>query len=298
MLHSFRNLIWLCLVADEASSLLQTSSLLQRQLSLQAPGNHPWDKKIFFVGTHHKAGSRLIRNTMTHIFDILGATSSCSYGAPFPQAYVTSLNGQNDCNSYPAPIRLVYSLAPKQLLKIRRSGQELGANVKGVTTMRDPFDMVCSAYVYHHRGAEPKQTWNSIKVRLVGPEEGVPETARIMLPAIQGMAKVYEMREPDTLFVRYENFTHSSQEFDATVEQILDFLFKDEITEQQRKEAMIATRVEDLNRVGEAKARPEDPKINHTNDEDEMQIARAALPLIPADLYAEYMRLRKVLGYV
>ena len=114
----------------------------------------------------------------------------------------------------------------------------------------------------------------------------MPETARLMLSLIQDMAKVYEMRESDTLFVRYENFTHSSQQFDATVEQILDFLFEDEITKQQKKEAMIATRVEDLNRVSEAKARPEDPKPNHTNDEDEMQIARAALPLIPSDLYA------------
>ena len=155
MMRSFRNLLWLCLVADEASSLLQTSSLLQRQLSVQALGNHPWDKKIFFVGTHHKAGSRLIRNTVTHIFDILGATSSCSYGPFSPQVYVTSLNGLNDCRTYPAPIRFVLSLAPKQLLEIRRSGQELGSDsVKGVTIMRDPFDMVTSAYVYHHRGAE------------------------------------------------------------------------------------------------------------------------------------------------
>ena len=162
--------------------------------------------------------------------------------------------------------------------------------------MRDPFDMVCSAYVYHHRGAEPIPAFKEIP--LMGPEEGVPEVAKLMLERIQDMVGVYEMREPDTLFLRYENFTHSSQGFDAQVSQILDFLFKDEITQLQRTEAMIATRVEDLNRVGEATARPEDPKPNHTNDEEEMQTARAALRLIPADLYAEYMRLRKVLGYV
>ena len=162
--------------------------------------------------------------------------------------------------------------------------------------MRDPFDMLTSAYVYHHRGSEHDLEW--IKIPFLGPEEGVPEIARIMLSRVQDMVKVYEMREPDTLFVTYENFTQSSQQFDATVEQILDFLFGDEITEQQRKEAMIASRVEDLNRVGEAKARPEDPKANHTNDEDEVQAARAALTLIPADLYAEYTRFRKVLGYV
>ena len=273
-------------------------SLIQKQFSLQptALSAHPWDHEIFVVGTHHKAGSHLIRNTMTHIFDMLGATTSCTYKVR-ENKYVTSLNNLNDCETYPAPIRLVYSLRPDELLKIRQEASAAGSALKGVTIVRDPFEMVVSAYVFHHRGSEPGSSLQ-IGIPFMGPETGVPEMAKRMLHKIQDMVEVYKIRENDTLVVRYEDFTESPQKWDATVEQILDFLFKDEITELQKREALIATHVEDLNRVGVAENRPEDPKFNHTNDEEEMQRARAALPLIAADVYAELVKAQEVLGYI
>ena len=79
---------------------------------------------------------------------------------------------------------------------------------------------------------------------------------------------------------------------------MLDFVFKDEITDLQRAEILLAARMEDLKRTGQSTQRADEYDINHTNDEDDMNKARGCLSLISPDVYAEYLKAQEVLGYV
>ena len=75
-------------------------------------------------------------------------------------------------------------------------------------------------------------------------------------------------------------------------------LFPGELTELQKWEIRKATQVEDLNRgSGEGLSWTLGKRVNHTNDEDEMAAARAAIPLIPKDLYDKIQEARAQLGY-
>ena len=82
----------------------------------------------------------------------------------------------------------------------------------------------------------------------------------------------------------------TSDSFDAT-EKMLDFVFKDDITDLQRAEILIAARMEDLKRTGQSTQRADEYDINHTNDEDDMNKARGCLSLISPDVYATYLTL-------
>lgn len=266
--------------------------LIQKQLSVHfetvEPVAAPWDKHIFIVGANHKAGTFLLRKIMRHWFDLLGATSSCTMERSWPRS-ITTLNHIHNCDLYPAPIRYTWNISGDMILQMRKETNDMKGDLRGVIIVRDPLEMVALAYVYHHRGEEP---WNEPMeqgIPLMAPEEGVPEMAERMEYVITAMASAYEVRAPDILAVRYEDITNSSEHFDAAIEKIMDFLF-DDITDLQKAEMMKAARVEDLHRAGD--------DDEHTNDEDEMNEARASLHLMSADLYATYVKAREVLGYV
>ena len=230
----------LCLLAlanDECEKEVAAaeSSLIQKQLSVhetvQTANAHSWDDHIFVVGTNHKAGSQLLRNTMAHVFDMLGATVSCRYKHPNPSGSVdhsvTSLNLDNTCDLFPAPIRFHNHINKEAILKVRQEAHAVKAGLRGVMIVRDPLEMVASAYVYHHRGAEAINPMEK-GIPQMAPEEGVPKMAMRMLPVLYWMVGAYQVSAPDVLVVRYEDFTHSPEGFDSTVEKIMEFLFGDD----------------------------------------------------------------------
>lgn len=276
--------------ADVGSSLIQKQLLVHETVGAVA---HPWDKHIFVVGTNHKARSQLLRNIMAHFFDILGATVSCQYNGHGDS--VTFLNRENECTQFPAPIRFHNHISKDAILQMLKEANDLKGDLRGVMIVRDPLEMVASSYCYHHRGAEPTNAMEK-GIPEMGPEEGVPEIAKRMLIIIKRMAEAYEVSAPHILAVRYEDLTHSPEQFDAGVEKIMEFLVRDEITELQKGEIRRAVRVEDLHRSAELGISTHNG-LNHTNDEADMEAARAALSLTPADLYAEYVKYREVLGY-
>lgn len=299
----------LALAIDECEEVgAAESSLIQKQLSVHetvAVASHLWDEHIFVVGTNHKAGSQLLRNTMAHVFDLMGATSSCRYNHHSPDSgvvhSVTSLNVDNACDDFPAPIRFHNHINKDVILQLRQEVQRVAqagarAELRGVMIVREPLEMVVSSYCYHHREAEPSNPidWG---IPQMGPEEGVPEMAKRMRGILRWMLGAYQVSAPDVLVVRYEDFTRSPESFDATIEQILDFLFRDEITDLQREEIKRAARVEDLNRAHDLGVSAEN-NVNHTSDEDDMAAARAAVSLISPEVYAEYVQFREGLGYV
>ena len=125
---------------DAASLLIQKQLLMHETVSKQA---HPWSKHLYVVGTNHKAGSHLLRNTMTHCFDLLGATASCIQDKTITGSQgVTSLNAQNDCKDFPAPIVFNNHISPPAILQMRSEAQQASADLRGVMIVRDPIDMV------------------------------------------------------------------------------------------------------------------------------------------------------------
>ncbi|CAK9017560.1 Copia protein [Durusdinium trenchii] len=251
------------------------------------------EKHVYLVGTNHKAGSQLLRNTMHWMFDTLGATDSCQFGSS--SRPITSKPGFNeDCTLHPTPIRFYNSISGKDILNLRKEAAFTGG-MRGVIIIRDPLEMVVSSFCYHHRGAGAGLGLAPAKIMEMGPEEGVPAMVPYMLPVVRKMTSAYEVANP----VRFEKFTNNSKDFDDTMREILVFLFGNEITEKQKQQVLDAAAVEDQNRGLEGFS--EDPALNrgfnHTNDEEDMAAARRALHLIPEDLLAELQTHRTVLGY-
>lgn len=261
----------------------------------------PWDRRNYLVGTSHKAGSHLLRNVMRRTFDILGANFSCHYIAKPNGAVITTIGGHHVCQDTLAPVRFQNGNNPRTILEMRQEGA-----MRGVMIIRDPFEMVASAYVYHHRGAEKGSPDAPANVMSLGPNEGVRETAQSMWPVVENMTQAYLVAGDDVLPVRYEDFTRSAVEFNATVAKIIRFLFEGEITEVQKLTILASAQNEDLNGpyglsksldvIEELRQNPEN-RINHTSDEEDVRRARAAVPLISSELHEKYAKLREIMGY-
>ncbi|CAK9003385.1 unnamed protein product, partial [Durusdinium trenchii] len=168
-----------------------------------------------------------------------------------------------------------------------------------VMTIRDPLEMVVSSYCYHHRGAEPS---NSIAQGMVemGPKEGIPEMARRMLRTVRGMVANFQERKESEMYVsHFERMTGSSPGFNQTVQEMLDFLFGDEVSDDFKRRALDAAVHEDLNRgeLGYSFDAKQGTKVNHTSDDSELDAARSYLPLVDQEVLEEYKEIQKALGY-
>ncbi|CAK9048405.1 unnamed protein product [Durusdinium trenchii] len=101
--------------------------------------------------------------------------------------------------------------------------------------------------------------------------------------------------------VRFETITSSSTSFNCTVQEIVRFMFRDEIAEKQRQAILDDVVNEDLNPGDEngrachqsPKARPNSVNaFNLTNDDEEMLESRRCSPLVKPHIYAEILKLR------
>ena len=106
----------------------------------------PLKKRIYLVGTCHKVGSQLLRNTMRRIFDSLGATDSCNYGGSggriTSKATRDFIGRVSDCAVHPANLRFHNSIRAEPILELRQQKQPF----RGVMGVRDPFEMIISSY--------------------------------------------------------------------------------------------------------------------------------------------------------
>jgi len=282
---------------DEASvSLMQTSFQLEKR-------SKPWDEHLYVVGVYHKAGSQVLRNMMKKTFDALGADYSCRECEGGSSTITSNGNshmegGQsvlNICDREPdCPIHWNNcNFRAEALLADRQLAGEKG--MRAVRIIRDPLQMVASAYCYHHAGNEQGSSSAPPNVMELNAEEGVPLTALTMLNVVQSMASAHqEATSRDTYSVVYENLTRSSADFDAIVAEMFDFLFAGMITAEERRQIEMEARTEDLNSEYFNGA----SKDEHVSDPDCKEQAIAALSLIPADLYSQYQEYQAVLGYI
>jgi hypothetical protein len=265
------------------------------------------DKHLYVVGVYHKAGSQVLRNIMRKAFDELGADYSCRE-CPLGTSVITSVGSDhmvapnhdkmpNVCSEYPdSPIRWNNCQFPAEdLLADREMAGEKG--MRAVRIIRDPFQMVASAYCYHHAGNEmpwPGSLYAPLNIMKLNATEGVPLVAILMRAAITSMVKAHtEADGRDTYTVVYERLTNSSADFDATVGEMFDFLFADLITSEDRERIETLARTEDLN----SEHFDGDSNDEHVSDGACKEQATAALQLMPADLYSLYQEYQAVLGY-
>eukprot|EP00913_Durusdinium_trenchii_P002833 g2621.t1 len=209
-------------------------ALVQKRLSLQATEVKPWDRRVYLVGTSHKAGSQLLRNIMNWAFDTLGANMSCQKGGR--GVPITSPHIHVDCDEHPLNIRFDNTVSGKDIVKLRNETRETGG-FRGVMIIRDPFEMLISAYCYHHRGAEPDSILAPDNITKMPPAEGVPAMAPGMLGVIKMMEAATEVARPDVIVIRYEAITASSEMFNPR--EALELLPEDVYAEFQHLRAQL-----------------------------------------------------------
>ncbi|CAK9032863.1 unnamed protein product [Durusdinium trenchii] len=271
------------------------TQLLQQKLMLKEtlPTQKPWQKYTFLVGATHKAGTHLLREVMCFAFDIMGARDSCMYPEFRGIGEGVTSTGVSDCNEMDAPIQYHQSVRSSVILRLREEGP-----LRGVMTIRDPLDMVASGYVYHHRGAEPDFPFMPKNITQLSPAEGVPLMALYWLPIITAMTTAFEVKGNDVLAVRYETITNSSDSFNASVGEMVEFLFRGYMSPKQKQQILDAASREDLHLHPTASVSDDPSVTNHTSPPDDITEAKEAWKFLGKDLQRTYHHLRTILGYV
>merc|ERR1719210_1039520 len=117
-------------------------------------------------------------------------------------------------------------------------------------------------------------------------EEGVPQMAQTMYGVIHDMVTTYETAyKNDTYTMFYEKLTRSSEDFDANVAEMFDFLFDGLITQAQRQQIEREAKYVDLNR---GRNNYSAHKKSHISDDACKERASEALQFIPEPLASEY----------
>ena len=130
----------------------------------------------------------------------------------------------------------------------------------------------------------------------MGPAEGMRLLSKEMLVLMRHMTEAFEAGQNDTFVVHYENITRSSQDFDAVVGQMVDFLFDGLITPEEHERVLVEARKQDLNRETDGQDATSSFQAKHTNDAECESDALAVLPSL-ADVYADVEQLQRRLHY-
>jgi len=277
-------------------SLLQTSLIVHKQHWAQI--SKPWDHHLYVVGTRHKAGDNLLSNIMSRAFGILSATCGCSETYDQALPLDCSLPDWNDlyedlCFCAPhvnCSIHFNGVFTGEDLLHDREMAGKRG--MRAVHIIRDPLQMVASAYCFHHSGQELGTLYAPANITLLNVTEGVPLVAKYMLQIMSQMVDSYLVSDTrDTYIIWYENMTRSSSDFDHKVAEMIDFLFENIISPAQKQQIQIEARLEDP-------SRPNVLHSGHVSDEECKVRAGEAFKYIPEDLYSQYQQYRAVLGYI
>eukprot|EP00438_Fugacium_kawagutii_P010111 Skav203902 [mRNA] locus=scaffold1649:282287:282982:- [translate_table: standard] len=164
-------------------------------------------------------------------------------------------------------------------------------------SVRDPLQMVVSAYCYHHAGQEQTNALIPVK-ELMGlePEEGVAVTAKYMLEGIEWMASIFAEPSNNTLRLDFDTMTESSSGFDHEVGRYVDHFFGGLITPEQRSQMTEAAKSLDANRNPLATVSPFDG-LQHSSSDECKNRSSAAIPKMDSALLRKYQELQEQLGF-
>ena len=178
----------------------------------------PWEVNNYIVASYHKAGVTLSEHLALKILNILGAPMEVLGHVEYP-CYSWRKDGLSQvCYNLDAPFRLYtdsFNASPKSAEQ-RKSGNK---KVLVAGLVRDPLEMVASAYCYHHDGQEFGNWLFPVQdIMQMGPEEGTEVTAKALLPLAEWMTSVFENPDNNTLRLEFDDLTKSSAGFDLGVQ--------------------------------------------------------------------------------
>lgn len=249
-------------------------------------------KRIWLYASHHKSGTELFRNLARYQSLLLGqppcVNNGCARnGGPCTYKYPSSLTD-------PAHVYFSCHLFVKQLEAIQKFS---GGDWRAVHVIRDPVALVVSGYIYHMRSGNRDLDGQTAAIRDMPMTEGLRIEAEFALTnAIPQMVNAVQWEtdhSKNTLVLRLEEFTRSSQAYDATVRRLYDFLAGDVFCPQYMAQLSQMAVKDDLNRAHAAPA----GGFHHVAGKDIKQEVKAALQSIPADLLTKLQDARKQLGY-
>ena len=204
----------------------------------------------------------------------------------------------NICRNVEAPVKVMIDMCGPETLELSQKFAEArGKGLRVAGTVRNPVNMVVSAYCYHARGEEIFNAiffppgWPLVTVASLPFADGLSFVAKAAAPMVQNMTDMFDAPHPDRFRLDYENATASSEGFDKAAEEMVDFLFGDMISEDDRQQCLEASKWADLNRYP-------DGVDDHKNDpECEARALQAFTSVLPADLLAQYRSFQERLGY-
>ena len=178
----------------------------------------PWEVNNYIVASYHKAGLVLLETLVFKILDILGAPMEVRGHVEYP-CYSSRKDGLSKvCYNLDAPFRL-YTDSFNASLKSAEQRKSGNKKVLVAGLVRDPLEMVASAYCYHHDGQEFGNWIFPVQdIMQMGPEEGTEVTAKALLPLAEWMTSVFENPDNNTLRLEFDDLTKSSAGFDLGVQ--------------------------------------------------------------------------------
>ena len=252
----------------------------------------------YLVGANHKTGTGLLRSLVGRVFLVLGATYSCQVSPPAGPWGQLTTDGIHNCSDSPdAHIRFAKDIAPNDLTTVRHLAASAGGEMRAVMTIRDPAAMLASAYCYHHRGMEyglqpapNRKPWPWPGIMSMGPAEGMEALSDGMFGVIESMTEAAEIADvSDTLVLRFEDITRSSEDFDRSTAAIVDFFFQDFFLQgvlpaELRSQMLLEAQAADLHRTSADEGAP--GEAPHSNDKDCEETAMTILPSL-SGVYAQ-----------
>ena len=196
--------------------------MVQRQALPVIPAGRqkpkPWEVNNYIVASYHKAGVTLSEHLALKILNILGAPMEVLGHVEYP-CYSLRKDGLSQvCYNLDAPFRL-YTDSFNASLKSAEQRKSGNKKVLVAGLVRDPLEMVASAYCYHHDGQEFGNWLFPVQdIMQMGPEEGTEVTAKALLPLAEWMTSVFENPDNNTLRLEFDDLTKSSAGFDLGVQ--------------------------------------------------------------------------------
>lgn len=282
--------------------------MVQRQALPVIPAGRqkpkPWEVNNYIVASYHKAGVTLSEHLALKILNILGAPMEVLGHVEYP-CYSLRKDGLSQvCYNLDAPFRL-YTDSFNASLKSAEQRKSGNKKVLVAGLVRDPLEMVASAYCYHHDGQELGSWLFPVQdIMQMGPGEGTEVTAKALLPLVEWMTSVFENPDNNTLRLEFDDLTKSSAGFDLGVQRLLDHFFgagTDLISKPERFHITEAAKELDANRNPEATTvrSPTSHRFReHSSNPVCKEVAHSILhkSLNPA-LFARYKDLQRRLGY-
>ena len=298
-------LVWFCIRAEEscATNLVQQKAL-RRKARFAEPksisnltrgtrgGRKPWDVYDYLTGLHHKSGVLLFSKLWQFIFQVLGAQDE-DIGFMIKPCYWHS------CRNTDAPILTMEDMcSPEILERQKEAARKKGKGLFLAGPVRDPVSMLGSAYCYHRRSTEPLNVmffppgWPAVTIATMEMEDAVMFIAERLIPSMENMTSLYEKPDKNCFRLDYEKATGSSAGFDEVVRKMLDAMFGDMISKDQKQECLEAASWADLRRHPET-------FDYHSNQDDgcEAEAVQLFLSKASPDLVAKYHSYQQRLGY-